>query len=279
MVHGELACPPCELASFSGVCLSGLSPIKYGYVSILAGLRHQAIATGSELASTFMQGKHFTEESESAIHEFESQPEIAFEKDFLRWMLSDGAGAMLLSDKPNPSAISLKIDWIEILSYANLLPACMYAGAIKNTKGTLTGWREFNSYKELGEHSVFAIKQDVKLLNEHVVNITVTKGLKDILEKRELKPKAVDWFLPHYSSNFFRQRIYDALQSIDFEIPNERWYTNLERVGNIGAAAIYFMLADLISSEKLNHGDGILCFVPESGRFSTGFMKMTAIYQ
>ncbi|GFM73347.1 hypothetical protein PSCICL_43390 [Pseudomonas cichorii] len=279
MVHGELACPPCELASFSGVCLSGLSAIKYGYVSILSGLRHQAIATGSELASTFMQGKHFTEESESAIHQLEAQPEITFEKDFLRWMLSDGAGAVLLSDKPNPSGISLRIDWIEILSYANLLPVCMYAGAVKNKDGTLTGWREFNSYKELGEHSVFAIKQDVKLLNENVVNITVAKGLHDILEKRALTPEEIDWFLPHYSSQFFRQRIYDSLQSINFEIPNEHWYTNLERVGNIGAASIYFMLADLLHSEKLSNGDSILCFVPESGRFSTGFMKMTAIHQ
>jgi peptidoglycan biosynthesis protein MviN/MurJ (putative lipid II flippase) len=32
-----------------------------------------------------------------------------FEKDFLRWMLSDGAGAMLLQDKPNKDKISLKI--------------------------------------------------------------------------------------------------------------------------------------------------------------------------
>jgi 3-oxoacyl-[acyl-carrier-protein] synthase-3 len=30
----------------------------------------------------------------------EKQPELAFEKDFLRWMLSDGAGAVLLENKP-----------------------------------------------------------------------------------------------------------------------------------------------------------------------------------
>ncbi|MFJ4143014.1 beta-ketoacyl-ACP synthase III [Pseudomonas sp. NPDC089734] len=277
MVHGELGNPPCEVASFSGVCLSGLSSMKYGYTSILSGLVHRAVATGSELSSTFMQGKHFQEESESAILELDARPEIAFEKDFLRWMLSDGAGAVLLSDHPDPQGISLRIDWIEMMSYANLLPVCMYAGAIKNEEGTLTGWREFDSYKALGEQSVFSIKQDVKLLNEHVVNITVARGLQDILKKRALTPDEVTWFLPHYSSNFFRKRIYASLQSVNFEIPEARWFTNLERIGNIGAASLYFMLSDLINSHRLDRGDVILCFVPESGRFSTGFAKMTAV--
>ncbi|WP_065259075.1 beta-ketoacyl-ACP synthase III [Pseudomonas bananamidigenes] len=277
MVHGELKNPPCELASFSGACLSGLAAMKFGYMSILSGLKASAITTGSELTSTFMRGRNFTDELNSTVEKFTTNPEIAFERDFLRWMLSDGAGAVLLANKPNTDGISLRIDWIEMRSYANILPSCMYIGAEKQEDGTLKGWREFDSYQQLGERSVFSITQDVRQLNEHVINFTVAKGLQDITRKQSIKPQEIDWFLPHYSSNYFREKVYNSLKSIDFEIPFERWHTNLERVGNIGSASIYFLINDLLESKKLKHGDEILCYVPESARFSTGFAKMTAI--
>ena len=37
MVHGELACAPCEVASMSGICLSGISALKYAALSVAAG--------------------------------------------------------------------------------------------------------------------------------------------------------------------------------------------------------------------------------------------------
>ena len=39
------------------------------------------------------------------LKEVEENPIIAFEKEFLRWMLSDGAAATLLSNKPNPDGL------------------------------------------------------------------------------------------------------------------------------------------------------------------------------
>jgi 3-oxoacyl-[acyl-carrier-protein] synthase-3 len=277
MVHGELRNPPCELASFSGGCLSGLSAMKFGFMSILSGVENNAITTGSELTSTMMRGKNFAEELHSAVERFDSNPEIAFERDFLRWMLSDGAGAFLMTNKPNDSGMSLRIDWIEIFSYANFLPPCMYLGAEKLQDGSLKGWREFNSYQELGDKSIFSFTQDVRLLNEYVIDFTVARGLQDTLKKHTINPQEISWFLPHYSSNYFREKVYNSLKSIDFEIPFERWHTNLDRVGNIGSASIYFLINDLLESKKLKHGDEILCYVPESARFSTGFAKMTAI--
>ena len=36
-------------------------------------------------------------------------PYFGFDKDFLRFMLSDGAGAVLLGNKPNDQGLSFKI--------------------------------------------------------------------------------------------------------------------------------------------------------------------------
>ncbi len=50
------------------------------------------------------------EEEAQKLKELTDNPFIAFQKEFLRWMLSDGASAFLLSDKPNEKGLSLEID-------------------------------------------------------------------------------------------------------------------------------------------------------------------------
>ncbi len=72
--------------------------------------------------------------------ELEAKPELAFDRDFLRWMLSDGAGAVLIEPAPRAGAPNLRIDWIEIFSYAGEMETCMYAGAAKRPDGGITGW-------------------------------------------------------------------------------------------------------------------------------------------
>ena len=116
--------------------------MKYAYLMVKTGEARRAVATGSELASTFMRSRHFSAESAESVDAATKHPELAFEKDFLRWMLSDGAGAVLLAGTPNPHGLSLRIDWIEGTSLAHELPVCMYSGSVKQADGQLRGWRE-----------------------------------------------------------------------------------------------------------------------------------------
>ena len=62
-----------------------------------------------------------------------------------------------------------------------------------------------------------------------------------------------------------------------FGIPMERWFTNLTHTGNIGSAAIYLILEELMYSGKLKKGDRLLCYVPESARFSVYYMHLTVV--
>lgn len=276
MVHGELAIPSCEVIATSGICLSGTMSLKYGYMSVLSGLSQNAVATGSENVSAMMRAKNFKEEVSQKVDDLQRQPEIAFEKDFLRWMLSDGAGAALMTDQPNKSGISLKIDWIKQKSYANEQDACMYAGAEKQPDGSLKSWLNFLQDEWLSL-SIFSIKQDVKLLNEHIINYTVTKPLQELVENGELVADDIDYFIPHYSSGYFRDKVYDGMKEAGCDIPQSKWFTNLASKGNTGSASIYIMLAELFHSGELKVGDKLLCYVPESGRFSTAFMKFTVV--
>jgi len=276
MVHGELGGKPIEIVSTAGICLSGITALKYAYNAIKSGDVKVAVATGSENSSAIMRSENFKPELELKIKELEKNKEIAFEKDFLRWMLSDGAGAMALSSIPNKDTISLKINKIFSTSFANVLDTCMYSGSEKNEDGSLRGWRTYTPDEWL-DKSIFAVKQDVKLLNENVMEYTVTKALEMMLDKNMFNPSEIDYFLPHYSSGYFRDEVYEKMLKANCDIPQDKWFTNLEYKGNTGSASIYIMIEELFNSGKLQKGEKLLCYIPESGRFSTAFMLLEVV--
>ncbi len=274
MVHGELGIPPCEVMATAGVCLSGITALKYAMMGVKSGEFQHAVAVASERASAVMRGRFFGNDADVAAADFERRPSLAFEKDFLRFMLSDGAGAVLVEPQPAAQGQSLRIEWIVERSYANEMDACMYSGAEKLPDGRLSGWADHDPHEWL-TRSVFSVKQDAKQLNEHVIHYTVERGLQEVQRVTGLQPNEVTWFLPHYSSEYFRDKVAAGMQRVGFDVPKDRWFTNLTTKGNTGSASIYIMLDELYRSGRLQRGDRVLCYVPESGRFSTGFMLLT----
>jgi 3-oxoacyl-[acyl-carrier-protein] synthase-3 len=275
MVHGELGIPPCENVSTSGVCISSTAALKYAMLGVKSGEFRYAVSAGSETPSSVMHARNFQPESDAQIAALEGDGAMAFQKDFIRWMLSDGAGAALVEPKPAPKGLSLRIDWIVERSYANEQPACMYGGSEKLPDGRLKGWPSYEP-GEWAPNSVFTLKQDVKQLNEHVMPYTVERPLKEIPQLKALKPADITWFVPHYSSHYFRERVREHMLKAGFDIPYERWFTNLYEKGNTGAASVYIILEELFHSGRLKQGDRILCYVPESGRFNTAWIHLTA---
>ena len=275
MVHGELGWPRLEVVSLSGVCVAGAAAFKHAWLAVRAGGAERAVAVASELASLGLHARNFDAEAEHKVRELEERPEIAFEKDFLRWMLSDGAGAVLLENKPS-GPLSLRVDWVELSSAAHELPACMYSGAEKNADGSLTGWQEF-SPQEWSTRSIFTVKQDVKLLNENVIRATLIEPLRLLVEKHNLAAKYIDWFLPHISSNFFADPVAAGVAEAGLNIPRESWFTNLTEKGNTGSASPFIMLDELFRSGRIQKGHKLLMYIPESGRFSSGFIFMEAV--
>jgi len=273
MVHGLLKNKSVDLNAASGVCCSGMNALKYGYLSIKSGDANNAVCTGSERVSTWMMANKFEAEIAN-LEALEQQPILAFKKDFLRWMLSDGAGAILLENKPK-GPLSLEIQWMENYSFAHELETCMYAGGDKLADGTMKPWSEY-SVDEWKSESVFSLKQDVKILDEFILK----KGVESMgyaMEKHQLKPDEITYFLPHISSLFFKDKLYGEFKNAGLEIAKEKWFLNLPKVGNVGAASIYLMLEELYHSKKLKSGDTIMLSVPESGRFSYAYAFLKVV--
>lgn len=273
MVHGCLGGHPIEINSSSGVCNSGMNALKYGYLSVKSGNSSNAVCTGSERTSAWLRADKFDAEIAS-LKELEANPILAFEKDFLRFMLSDGAGAVVLQDKPTGDT-NLEILFIDVYSYANELETCMYVGGEKQPDGSVRSWSDYSS-DEWAKMSIFSFKQDVKLLN----NSILVKGADSFactLKKHGITTADIDWFLPHLSSCYFEERLYDVMKRGGMEVPRDKWFINLPRVGNVGAASAYLMLDELVRSGLLRRGDNIMLSVPESGRFAYSYVYLRVV--
>jgi 3-oxoacyl-[acyl-carrier-protein] synthase-3 len=268
MVHAELRAQPCEIATLHGVCASGVMALKSAMLQVVSGNKRHAVACSSEFASRLFKSSRF--ESQRKVQD----QGLSFDAEFLRWMLSDGAGAAVLESAPAKGRTCFKIEWIELMSFANKFDPCMYVGPEKN--GTrLQSWLDYPSYAAAADDGAINLRQDIRMLGdvlEHAV-----RGLVGFVEKGMLNPAKVDWMVVHYSSHLFRDQAYDLATRAGFNLPPERWFTNLYTTGNVGSASIFLLLEELLASGKLKAGDNVLCVVPESGRFLFGYMLLKVV--
>ena len=275
MVHGELkGSRHTEVVSFAGSCCAGMHALKYAYFSVLAGDSKNAVCVASERLSAWMTARYFEKESE-LINQLCKKPILAFEKEFLRWMLSDGSVAALVQDKPADDTLSYRIEWIELTSYANEIETCMYAGAGKNDEGNLVGWAQYPEAEWLNQ-SLFSLKQDTKLLDEYIVKLG-GRFMQHIVAKRNFDPASIDWYLPHLSSMYFEEKIEQELAALNYDIPKSKWFINLPSIGNVASVSPFAMLDELNRSGRVKQGDRILLMVPESARFSYAYVLLTAV--
>ena len=149
----------------------------------------------------------------------------------------------------------------------------MYAGGDKLEDGSIQPWSDYKAEEWLTE-SVFSLKQDVKILDKHILTKGV-ESMKSAMDKHQVTADQIDYFLPHISSNFFKKGLQDQLAEAGIVLEDEKWFMNLFKVGNVGSASIYLMLEELFNSGNLKKGQKILLSVPESGRFSYSYAYLT----
>lgn len=270
LVQGEAGIAKCDIASFHGVCASAVAALQAGYHAIGAGRHGTAVICGSDFPSRQFRAAVLEE-----LDSFKTEQRVPLDTEFLRWMLSDGAGAAVLQAEPNARGLSLRIDWVDLESHADSLDICMYAGGEKAKDGSIARtYGEAADYGTAAAQGLFTLRQDLSML-EKIVPLGVAHYLR-LVESGRLKTD-FDWFLCHYSSHVFKDQIVDLLEKSEAVIPPEKWFTNLYEKGNTGAASILIMLEELWNSGRLKPGQKILCQVPESGRFITSFFHLTVV--
>lgn len=263
MVQGELHAPPMTTSAHQGVCAAGMAALQHAASALELSDAGHALVAASEMPSRMFKRSRFAPR----------QYETDFDSHFLRWMLSDGAGACLLSTRPRTSGVSLKLRWIHNRSFSGDLPVCMQIGQPSGPQGQ--SYLDYASLAEAEADGAFLLRQDVRLL-PHLFELGIHEYA-TLVQQAVFRPEQIDHFLCHYSSQKFAGVVEDLMQRAGLAIPRDRWYSNLTWRGNTGAASIFIMLADFIRERELKPGQQILCFVPESGRFSISFMHLEVV--
>ncbi|MGW1508263.1 3-oxoacyl-[acyl-carrier-protein] synthase III C-terminal domain-containing protein [Streptomyces sp. NPDC002394] len=268
-IHGALGSPPCEIVTTHGICSSGMMALKNAYLQVKAGEKKNAVASASELASRFLRSERFAD-----VRTVSDDGAIAMEMAFLRYMLSDGAGAALVQDRPAAEGVSLRIDWISLTSYANTEQTCMYMGSADNSAEK--AWWDYPSAAEAAADGALALRQNLALL-PHLVR-TGVKEYQRLLDEGRFDPDELAWLPVHYSSERMKTMVLKEIERRKVRAPSvEKWYSNLPRVGNTGSASIYIILEEMLREGLVSPGEKLLVMVPESGRFAVSFAHLTAV--
>ncbi|MBM4282478.1 MAG: 3-oxoacyl-ACP synthase [Deltaproteobacteria bacterium] len=278
MVHGRMGGGPMEVLSAGGVCCSGMAALAGVARAVALGERRVGVACGSELVSRMLKASRFEEEGTLEGNDEQGGRGTfrMFDADFLRWMLSDGAGAVVVEPRPAERGLSLRIEWIDLVSHAHANPTCMYTGlADKDEPKAGRSWLDQPTIAAADKTGMMKVRQDTRLL-PRIVRLGVEEYLRHLRDGR-LDVSQIDHVLCHYSSHFFKGEVMKLLAEAGVVVPEERWFTNLYTKGNTGAASIFLMLAEALNGGRFKRGEKIVLMVPESGRFSVAFALLTVV--
>ncbi|WP_298610799.1 3-oxoacyl-[acyl-carrier-protein] synthase III C-terminal domain-containing protein [uncultured Thiothrix sp.] len=283
MIQGALHAPPMETHSHQGVCASSVMALKDAAQSLAQNPEQDlAVVVAAEMPSRIFKQSRFT-----------SQTQIDFEAHFLRWMLSDGAGAVLLGNGSQAlkqtvtntlaqQGLALKLNWIHSKSFSGDYPVCMQFGQGSHRSkeqhsdySAEASYLDFPSVAEAEAAGHFALRQNLRLLpNLFEVAVHEYAGL---VQGGWVKPAEVDTFFCHYSSEALGKTCESMMDAAGLGIPREKWFSNLKTCGNTGAASIFIMLSEWLATHTPKAGQKIFAFVPESGRFTVSYFMLEVL--
>lgn len=263
MVHGRLGGGPMQTLTATGVCASSIAALDAVVAKVRLGDHPRAAVVGSELSSRWLHQRRFDVAADN------------LDAHFLRWMLSDGAGAAIVEFQPRPDGPSLRVDWVRQVSLAHEHEVCMRAGLQGSSMTAGSTWQDFDDVAAAERAGLMQIRQDTSVLGE-----LAAAGLAQFTELVDhglIDLRKLDHVLCHYSTNAFRDVVFDALAAKVPGFDSRRWFSNLETRGNTGAASIFITLEEAWRTGRLQPGETVLLAVPESGRFSFGFAHLTVV--
>jgi 3-oxoacyl-[acyl-carrier-protein] synthase-3 len=257
ILHSDLAsrnlvASSVEINSNSGICTASATAMVNAVRSVEDGSHDCALCIGSEQSTQALKSSAFRVITDTEMMELDLKRSKWFMSIFLRFMLSDGAGAWLLESKPRQGQSCLRVNWTYARSYAHETPLCMHY-----------------------DNRTARLSQDVDILAKYLL-VCARKFVADALANHQEKMEDYQVLLPHLSSYYFMrpmERLIHRFCEDKSAVP--RWWTNLSTAGNTGAASIFVMLDHFVRTQSLQVGDRLLLFIPESGQFNFVMISLT----
>jgi 3-oxoacyl-[acyl-carrier-protein] synthase III len=241
-VQEQLNIPYCAEISVHSNCTSIYKALQIASDMVANGRYNNALVVGAQISSAFLRADYF------------NQRVITEEQAVLRWFLSDGAGAVVLtSQKPEGTPLKVTDTYMESVG-TGLDPAMrMLIGSERSILPQI--------YEKGWHHLV----QDIKVVAKLAPDL-FGRGIHEMLQKTRIDVSKVRCFFANIPTKHLMDLAVKNLKR-DFQNPDLPFYTKLSTRGYQGAPAIIIALDDYLNETSLDPGDRLVSFVTESSKW------------
>src|SRR5262249_45060449 len=131
--------------------------------------------------------------------------DIDFDAHFLRWMLSDAAGAWLLERRAR-AAPSLKLLGVHVRPFSGDYSLFIQVGLSASANRS---YLDYESFAQAEADGAYALRQNIRLL-PNLFDLGIHEYVR-LVQSGWIEPQRVDHFLCHYSSQRFAPVVRELL--------------------------------------------------------------------
>lgn len=245
-IQEALGIEQCGEISIHANCTSAYKALLVASDFIKSGRYKNALVLSSGMSSSELRADYYNQEL------------VKKEELFLRYFLSDGAGALVLkAEESKTNGLFVEHTYME--SIGGNKPAAML-----NKRPAY--WMNPKKEYELGYHHLAQMFNEQLRTHFHDVDGSVfLKGLKRMLQKYPINVDRIKYFQVNFPSKHISELIMDECE--DIGINRNTLYTKMASMGYAGPPMAFISIDKIISEEKLQANDLILSFVTEVSKF------------
>lgn len=245
-IQEALGIEQCGEMGIHANCTSAYKALLVASDFIKSGRYKNALVISSSMSSSELRAEYY------------NQPLVKKEELFLRYFLSDGAGALILqADNEKKNGLYVENTYME--SIGGNKPAAMLN---KRPAYRMSPKQEY----ELGYHHLSQMFNEQLRTHFHDHDGSVfIKGLKRMLQKYPVNLKNLKYFQVNFPSKHISELIMDECETL--EINRNTLYTKMSGMGYAGPPMAFISIDKILNEEKLQTDDLIISFVTEVSKF------------
>ncbi|MEJ2055306.1 MAG: 3-oxoacyl-ACP synthase III family protein [Calditrichaceae bacterium] len=246
-IQEDLGIETCQEFSIHANCTSAYKALYLAHELIKNGSSNNALVISSSMSSSELRSEYY------------NQKLLDKESLFLRWFLSDGAGAIFLTADRN-LAKNYELEYTFVESIGGKKPSLMF-----NYRPAY--WMNPKDEYEKGYHHLrqnFRNALSSDIFQEPDGSIFF-KGFKRMLSKHPVAADAIRLFQINMPTKHIVDSITDEFKELG--ISGDAFYTKLDELGYNGPPMALVCLDKIIREESLNQGEYIASFVTEVSKF------------
>jgi 3-oxoacyl-[acyl-carrier-protein] synthase III len=245
-IQEALGIESCGELSIHANCTSAYKALLVAYDMLRLGRYKKAMVISSSMSSSELRAEYY------------NQPLIKKEEAFLRYFLSDGAGALILEAEPDLKE-GLFVQHVVMESVGGKKPAAML------NRRPAYWMNPKDEFDTASHHLAQMFNEQLRIHFNEEDGSVFYKGLKRMIEKHQIRVDKVRFFQVNFPSKHISELVMEECEALG--LSKSKLYTKMSSMGYLGPPMVFVCLDRIMKEESLTKDDLILSFVTEVSKF------------